>query len=137
MHLRPVDGFTKAALKAYGEASIASTSRVVSDAYDCFKGLAEAGLDHIAITTGDGRLDDDNFTWLNIGLGNVKSAITGTCRSCDARHTARYLAAYEWRFNRRFDLAKNVERLAQASARAQPQPRRSIAAVRDAAEMYG
>ena len=137
MHLRPVDGFTKAALKAYGAASIASGSRVVSDSYDCFKGLEEAGFDHLAITTGDGRPSDAHFKWLNTGLGNVKSAITGTCRSCDARHTARYLAAYEWRFNRRFDLARNVERLARASVRAGPQPRRTIAAVRAPAEMSG
>jgi hypothetical protein len=41
--------------------------------------------------------------WTNTGLANIKGAITGTCRSCDPQHTARYLAAYEWRFNRRFD----------------------------------
>jgi len=141
MHLRPVTGFTKAALKTYGETSVAPGSRIVSDSYQCFKGLNEAGLTHVAVTTGGGHSDDDLtgalFKWLNIALGNVKSAITGTCRSCDAHHTARYLASYEWRFNRRFDLAGNVERLARASVGARPQPHRSIAAVRTIAEMYG
>jgi hypothetical protein len=48
----------------------------------------------------------------------VKGAITGTYRSIDIRHTARYLAdgprlfqGYDWRFNRRFELPKNLERL--------------------------
>ncbi len=141
IHLRPVVGFTKAALKTYGETSLAPDTRVVSDSYDCFKGLKEAGLTHLAVTT-DGAHPDDGLTgalfkWLNIALGNIKSAITGTCRSCDAHHTARYLAAFEWRFNRRFDLAGNVERLLRASVGAAPQTRRSIADVRTGAERYG
>ena len=40
-------------------------------------------------------------------------------------------------FNRRFDLAKNVERLARAGARARPRPYREMAAVRTPAEMSG
>jgi hypothetical protein len=66
----------------------------------------------------------------NTGLGNIKSAIAGTCRSFDPQHTERYLAGFEWRFNRRFDLDKNVERLARVAARTAPAPYQSIAAVR-------
>lgn len=84
-----------------------------------------------------GRPADARCKWTNTGLGNSKSAITGTCRSCDPRHTARYLAAYEWRFNRRFELDKNVERLARVAARTAPMPYRSIAAVGAPAEMAG
>ncbi len=137
MHLRTVAQFTKAALKAYGAASIAPGSLVVSDGLSCFEGIGEAGLLHIAVATGSGRPTDERFKWVNTGLGNIKSAITGTCRSCDPQHSARYLAAYEWRFNRRFDLARNVERLARAGARASPRPYRSIAAVRTRAEQSG
>ncbi len=32
---------------------------------------------------------------MNTGFGNVKSAITGTCRSCDPHHVTSYLAGYE------------------------------------------
>jgi hypothetical protein len=56
------------------------------------------------------------------GLGNIKCAIAGTCRSFDPQHTERYLASYEWRFSRRFDLDKNVERLARIAAQAAPAP---------------
>jgi hypothetical protein len=74
---------------------------------------------------------------LNTALGNIKSAIVGTCRSFDSQHTERYLAAYEWRFNRRFDLAKNIERLVRVAVATSPAPYRSIARVRPAAEMPG
>jgi ribosomal protein L37AE/L43A len=136
-HLRPVPGFTKEAIKAYAQANIAPGSRTLSDGLGCFNGLAEAGLDHTAIVTGGGRPEDIRFKWTNTGLGNIKSAITGTCRSCDPQHTERYLAAYEWRFNRRFDLDRNVERLARIAAQTAPMPYRSIAAVRSPAEMSG
>lgn len=66
---------------------------------------------------------------LNTGLGNVKSAITGTLRSCDPQHAPRYLAAFEWRYNRRFDLKDNLCRLARAAATIPPQPRKAIIAI--------
>ena len=71
------------------------------------------------------------------GLGNVKNAILGACRSCDPQHVDRYLAAYEWRFNRRFDLAKNVQRLARVAVATAPVPYRIISPARRLAEMPG
>jgi hypothetical protein len=59
-----------------------------------------------------------------------KCAITGTLGSCDARHTPRYLAAFEWRYNRRFDLPKNLVRLARVAVTIPPQPHKRIAAIR-------
>jgi hypothetical protein len=69
-------------------------------------------LKYVVKSTGGGRALGGDFKGTNTGLGNVKGAITGTCRSIDIGHTPRYLAGYEWRFNRRFDLSKNLERLA-------------------------
>jgi len=136
-HLRLVEGFTKAALKAYSERSIAPGSLVMSDGLSCFDGIGEAGHMHIALPTGGGRPKGERFKWVNTGLGNVKSAITGTCRSCDPQHAARYLAAFEWRFNRRFHLARNVERLARAAVSTGPRPYKTIAAVRQREEQPG
>jgi hypothetical protein len=80
----------------------------------------------LPIGTGGGRPTHPFLKWVNIGLGNLKSAIVGTCRSFDEQHADRYLAAYEWRFNRRFDLAQNLERLARVAL---PKPYRSIMAL--------
>jgi hypothetical protein len=52
----------------------------------------------------------------------IKGAITGTCRAIWRRHAGRYLAAYEYRFNRRFDLLKMVPALAKAAAATAPKP---------------
>ena len=62
----------------------------------------------------------------------------GTCKSFDGQHSARYLAAYEWRYNRRFALKERLVRLARVAAKTEPHPYRSIAAVRAVvAEMTG
>lgn len=135
--LRRVPGFTQEAIKAYAAASIERGSWVISDGLNCFLGVVEAGMKHLPIVTGGGRPAHPFFKWVNIGLGNIKSAIVGTCRSFDGQHTERYLAAFEWRYNRRFDLTENLERLGRVAAKTEPRPYRSIAAVRPAAEMTG
>lgn len=137
MQLRRVPGFTQAAIKVYAAANLMPGSWVISDGLDCFVGVKEAGMKHLAVVTGGGRPTHPFFKWVNTGLGNIKSAFVGTCRSCDSQHADRYLASYEWRFNRRFDLAKNIERLARIALTTLPRSYRSIAAVRMPAEMAG
>ena len=138
-HLRVVPGFTKEAIRDYATGNIKAGARVLTDGLACFNGFDEAGLKHVVKNTGGGRPLGGDFKWANTGLGNVKGAITGTCRSIDIRHTPRYLAGYEWRFNRRFDLPKNLERLARFAVTVDPKPHRQIAAVRQgkAAEIPG
>ena len=128
--LRVVSGFTKVAIRDWAAANIEPGARVLTDGLACFNGVAEAGLEHVVKVTGGGRPLDGEFKWVNTGLGNIKCAITGTCRSIDARHTPRYLAAYEWRYNRRFDLSANLDRLARVAVTIKPKPYRDIAAVR-------
>jgi transposase-like protein len=128
--MRVVADFTKETIRDYAAASMVPGSRVLSDGLGCWNGLGEAGMTHERRVTGGGRPREGEFKWVNTALGNVKSAIVGTCRSCDIRHTPRYLAAYEWRFNRRFDLAENLARLARVAVTIPPQPYRHIAAVR-------
>lgn len=130
MQLRCLTGFTKDAVKAYAHADIAAGSRVLSDGLRYFKGFVDAGLQHVVKVTGGGRPTGSDFKWVNTGLGNVQSAIKSTLRSCDARHTPRYLAAFEWRYNRRFELSQNLERLARVALTIAPQPRNTLAAVR-------
>ena len=85
-------------------------------------------MKHRAVVTGGGRPAPSEFKWVNTGLGNIKSAITGTCRSRNKQHAARYLAAYEYRFNRRFELGMMVERLAAVATKTATQTRKTIIA---------
>ena len=86
----------------------------MSDGLGCFNGIDEAGLEHVVRITRGGLPRSGEFKWVNTGLGNFKCAITGTCRSIDARHTPRY--------NRRFDLPANLDRLARVAVTIAPGP---------------
>jgi transposase-like protein len=132
-HMRPVSAFTSDQIRDYTAAHIARGSVITSDAFNSFLGIARAGHAHVRVrvtTRTKRRPKDRRFHWVNTTLGNVKSAIVGTCRSCDETHVARYLAGYEWRFNRRFDLALNVERLSRVALATPPKPYRNLAAIR-------
>jgi len=136
--LRVVPGFSNEAVRDYATENIVAGAHILSDGLACWNGFDEAGFDHVARITGGGRPTDNAFEWVNTGLGNTKGAITGTCRSIDARHTPRYLAGYEWRYNRRFELPRNLERLARVAVTIAPTPYAKIAAVRPkAADLSG
>jgi len=124
--LRRVAGFTSEEVKTYAAANIEAGARVATDGLACFAAAAGAGMVHWPIVTGGGRPDEPGFKGVNTALGNIKSAITGTCRAIRPRHAARYLAAYEDRFNRRFERDRMVERLAAVAANTAPHPRRVI-----------
>ena len=66
------------------------------------------------------------FNWGNTALGNIKAAITGTYRLISPKHVPRYLAEFEYRFNRRYDLAAIIPRLTWASVRTPPMPYRLL-----------
>ena len=104
--------------------TIEPSSDVISDGLSCFESFAKAGMTHTAMTRGRAsrRIVDPRFKWVNIALGNVKAAITGTCRAIRSQHAGLYLSAYEYRYNRRFDLGQMLPSLAKAAVRTKPCP---------------
>ena len=60
---------------------------------------------------------------MNTILGNVKRSLDGTYHHFEAHHAVRYLAEFQYRFNRRYDLAAMPQRLLQAAVTALPLPR--------------
>ena len=124
--LRPVPAFSRKAVMRFAEEAIEPSSDVISDGLSCFASFAKAGMTHTAITRGRAsrRIVDPRFRWVNIALGNIKGAITGTCRAIRPRHAALYLAAYEYRYNRRFDLGRMLPALAEAAVKTKPMPYR-------------
>ena len=66
------------------------------------------------------------FRWVNTILGNVKTAIVGTLKSVAKRYVFRYLAEFQYRFNRRSDLSVMLDRLACVATRAAPRPCKSL-----------
>jgi 2-hydroxychromene-2-carboxylate isomerase len=60
-------------------------------------------------------------------LGNLKTSLSGRYHAFDFRkYAARYLAAFTYRFNRRFDLRTLHTRLLVAAATCAPQAQRLI-----------
>ena len=66
-------------------------------------------------------------------LGNVKNSITGTFHAISLEHVPRYLAEFEYRFNRRFELERMTERFIYVGLRTPPMPCRLL----KIAENYG
>ena len=52
--------------------------------------------------------------------------MVGTYRAVRAKHVPRYLAEFEYRFNRRYRLETMIDRLAYASVRTAPMPYRLL-----------
>lgn len=93
---------------------------VVTDGLACFNDVKEANCLHQKEVVGKKRKSTDMecFTWVNTILGNLKASITGTNHSFKLdKYIRRYLAEYQYRFNRRFDLASMLPRLLFVGAR--------------------
>ena len=66
------------------------------------------------------------FKWVNTALGNIKAALVGTNLTMREKHVPRYLAEFEYRFNRRNDLPTMIPRLAFVALRTAPMPYRLL-----------
>jgi len=126
VHFRRVAAFSREEIAAYAKASLAAGTHVVSDGLACFAGVTEAACSHDVIVTS--RIHQAQrlsaFKWVNTLLGNLKTSISGTLKATRDRHMARYLAEFEYRFNRRFDLGAMIPRLAFAAVNTGPRPYR-------------
>ncbi|MEW8028156.1 MAG: IS1595 family transposase [Candidatus Thiodiazotropha sp.] len=135
IHLRRVRGFRSKEIARYAKASLVSGSTVYSDGFYCFRAVTDAECEHIAIVTGGGRKSAQHsiFKWVNTMLGNVKNSLLGTFHAIREKHVPRYLAEFEYRFNRRFNLPEMIERLLVVALRTPPMPYRLLRM----AEVYG
>jgi len=123
-----VESFRKSELAAWGEKFLDPDCIAVSDGLGCFRGIAEAGVEHQAVVTGGGAasVELEDFRWLNTVIGNVKNALHGTYHKASPQHLPRYLAEFCYRFNRRFDLAAMLARLGKAAVHTPPMPCRLL-----------
>ena len=128
IHLRTVEGFRSRAIAEYARHSVTQGSFVISDGLSCFSGIEHVGLLHLKVRSGGGRkgAQNPNFKWVNTILGNVKNSITGTFHAISLKHVPRYLAEFEYRFNRRFALEQMTERFIHVSVRTRPLPYRLL-----------
>ena len=126
--LSPVPGFTLKAIATWASTHLAPGSIVCSDGLACFSAVTEAGCVHQpTVVAGRKPKDLPEFQWVNTVLGNVKTSLSGCYHAFNFRkYSAQYLAAFTYRFNRRFDLSTLHQRLLVAAARCGAHPERTI-----------
>lgn len=117
--------FTADELGRWARGALAPDTHLVSDGLHGFRAAAGEVAEHERHIVGSGRqaVEHPAFTAVNIVLGNLKTAITGTYHAFDfAKYGHRYLAEVAYRFNRRFDLSAILNRLLRAAALTAPWP---------------
>jgi hypothetical protein len=119
MKLRRVPGFSGSSISAFARSSFGLDYAVVSDGLHCFTSVTDGGCSHQVINTVSGyrAAQTPAFKWINTALGYIKAAITGTYRSINSKHVPRYLAEFECRLNRRYDLSAMIPRLSWSAVR--------------------
>lgn len=128
LRMNVVESFRKCELAAWAEQFLDPDCIALSDGLGCFRGIAEAGVEHQAVVTGGGAasVELEDFRWLNTIIGNVKNVLHGTYHKASPQHLPRYLAEFCYRFNRRFDLAAMLVRLGRAAVHTPPMPYRLL-----------
>jgi len=128
LKLRRVASFCSQSISGFAKRALDPSCDVISDGLRCFNAVTDAGCAHQVIKTGSGVQAGRTpaFKWVNTALGNIKSAIAGTYRSIQEKHVPRYLAEFEYRFNRRYDLGAMLPRLTWAAVRTPPMPYRLL-----------
>jgi hypothetical protein len=104
---------------------------VVSDGAPSFNYVQwnQVAAGHRAIVTGGGKqaCEIPDLKAVNTVLGNLKTAITGTYHAFKfAKYADRYLAEYQFRFNRRFRLERLMQSIIRAAAHCKPVAGRTL-----------
>lgn len=110
---------------------LASSTVVVSDGLRCFMAVTQLGIKHERIVlrphlNGEAAcVKLPQFRAVNTLLGNLKNAIHGTYHAFDfSKYAHRYLAEFQFRFNRRFDMKTILHSLLSSLIAAPPSPER-------------
>ncbi|MEJ6003891.1 IS1595 family transposase [Paucibacter soli] len=89
-------------------------THVVSDGLTSFTAVKRVGFAHEPIIAGNGKTGAQHprFLAVNTTLGNLKTWMAATFKGFKLSHyTQRYLAEFQYRFNRRFDLRTIMDAL--------------------------
>jgi hypothetical protein len=120
--LTPVPGFSLKAIAQWAQSCLAPGGTVFSDGLACFTAVTTTGCAHQpTVVAGRKPKGLPEFQWINTVLGNLKTSLSGSYHAFNFRkYSARYLAAFTYRFNRRFNLRTLHGRLLVAATNCGP-----------------
>lgn len=126
--LSVISRFSQLEIAKWSRLNLAAETHVLSDGLHCFTAVKDAGCSHNAVIVGNSK--DPSKTallkWINIILGNLKTALAGTFHKLGSNHLKRHLATFVYRFNRRYKLESMIKRFAYIAVRTAPMPYRLI-----------
>lgn len=114
--------FTSHAIEEFADRSLVRPLTVVSDGLACFLATKTAGV-HERVVTGGGKaaVKLPQFRAVNTVLSNLKTGLSGTYHAFKyTKYAHRYLAEFQYRFNRRFDLRSILARLVHVACSTEP-----------------
>ena len=122
--------FTNDAMTDFVNKRLMRPLTVISDGLACFKVSAEAGVhERIVVSAGEPSAAYARFNAVSTAQSNLKTAISGAYHSIKfAKYAHRYLAEFQYRFNRRFNMRTIFERLARVASGSPPMNRSVIRA---------
>lgn len=110
-----VPNWQKSTIACWAAKALSAGTHVVSDGLATFAAVKDAGFTHEPIIvngTGKAAGQHPRFLAVNTTLGNLKTWMASTFKGFKLSHyTRRYLAEFQYRFNRRFDLASILNTL--------------------------
>ncbi len=126
--LSVVSRFSKAAVKRWGAANLATGTQIRTDGLSCFTALVDVGCIHEPRVVGNPKIPENSapFQWVNTVLGNLKTALRGTFHKLGKEKLQRHLATFAYRFNRRYVLADMLPRFCYVALRTVPMPNRLL-----------
>lgn len=120
----PIEAFTTQAITQWATTHLTPGCDVTSDGLACFAGVIDADCAHSVVVVGSRKPRDlPKFAWVNTILGNLKTSINGAHKCFHfAKYALRYLGAFAYRFNRRFNLSAIVDQLILHVTATKPKP---------------
>lgn len=124
INLRVVPAFSSQAIQEWAGNNLAKGIHLYTDGLACFKAVKKRGVKHTATVMSKDPEEKNKgvFCWINTVIGNLKTALSGTYHHISTKYLNRYLAEFEYRFNRRYDLKVILPRLLYVAVHTPPYP---------------
>lgn len=123
VQLEVVKGFRRNLVERWARNHLQPDAHVRSDGLSAFRALeTTAAIHQRLIVNGDNRMLDTAFFWSSTVLGNLKTSLQGVYHQIHRKYVPRFLALFQYRFNRRMDLKELAIGLMRLASRSCPLP---------------
>ena len=90
-------------LVGFTESSVAPGTRIITEDWGSYAGLAKRGYDHLAVAErGDPQVAEEYLPIIHLVFSNLKTWLQGTHHGVSPQHLQACLNEFTFRFNRRF-----------------------------------